>query len=75
MLPPVKCFTCGKKIGDLFDYYEKQTIERTGNRKTDEIQYLDETKMEKTIQGIILDELHLKDMCCRRHLLTHVNVF
>ena len=40
-----------------------------------EIQYLDDKSIDKTIEGVLLDELKLKDMCCRRHLLTHVNIF
>jgi DNA-directed RNA polymerase I, II, and III subunit RPABC5 len=75
MLIPVKCFTCGKKIGDKYEYYLKQIEERSDSlKKSEEIEYLDENKIEKTIQGIVLDELHLKDMCCRRHFLTHVNM-
>ncbi len=75
MLIPVKCFTCGKKIGDKYEYYLKQVEERSGiSKNSEDIQYLDENNIEKTIQGIVLDELHLKDMCCRRHFLTHVNM-
>jgi DNA-directed RNA polymerase subunit N (RpoN/RPB10) len=40
-----------------------------------EIQYLDDKTMDKTIEGVLLDELKLRDMCCRRHFLTHVNIF
>ena len=75
MLIPVKCFTCGKVIGDKYNYYISEISKRKGYVKEEEIQYLDETSIDKTIEGIILDELKLKDMCCRRHFLTHVNIF
>jgi DNA-directed RNA polymerase subunit N (RpoN/RPB10) len=77
MLIPVKCFTCGKVIGNMYDYYINEVKRRKGGVKnnSEEIQYLDETNIEKTVHGIILDELHMKDMCCRRHFLTHVNIF
>ncbi len=77
MLIPVKCFTCGKVIGNMYDYYINEVKRRKGlvKNNSEEIQYLDENNIEKTVHGIILDELHMKDMCCRRHFLTHVNIF
>ena len=41
---------------------------------TDEVVYLDEEKMEKTPEGKVLDRLNLTKMCCRRHMLTHVDI-
>ena len=29
---------------------------------------------QKTVEGKVLDELGLKRYCCRRHLLTHVDL-
>ena len=77
MLVPVKCFTCGKVIGDKYNYYLKEIIQRKGeaNYNNEDIQYLDETRMDKTVEGEILDQLKMTDMCCRRHFLTHVNIF
>jgi DNA-directed RNA polymerase I, II, and III subunit RPABC5 len=77
MLIPVKCFTCGKVIGDKYNYYLKEIIQRKGEStyNHEDIQYLDETRMDKTIEGEILDQLKMTDMCCRRHFLTHVNIF
>ena len=77
MLIPVKCFTCGTVIGDKYIYYQKRVfylkIERRINPEV--IQYLDETRIDKTVEGEILDELKLTKLCCRRHMLTHVNIF
>lgn len=77
MLIPVKCFTCGKVIGDKYNYYLKEIIRRKGEHvyNHEDIQYLDESRMDKTIEGEILDQLKMTDMCCRRHFLTHVNIF
>lgn len=77
MLIPVKCFTCGKVIGDKYNYYLKEIIHRKSesNYNHEDIQYLDESQMDKTIEGEILDQLKMTDMCCRRHFLTHVNIF
>jgi DNA-directed RNA polymerase I, II, and III subunit RPABC5 len=42
--------------------------------KTDKVTYLTATNREKTPEGQVLDELGLTKMCCRRHLLTHVDI-
>lgn len=77
MLIPVKCFTCGNVIGDKYLYYQSKVIEIKLERKInpDMIQYLDETKIDKTVEGEVLDTLKLTRICCRRHMLTHVNIF
>ena len=79
MLIPVKCFTCGKVIGDKYNYYVQEIIKRKGKLKDtpnqEDIQYLDENSIHKTVEGELLDELKMTDMCCRRHFLTHVNIF
>ena len=77
MLIPVKCFTCGKLIGNKYQYYMRELVKRKDQmgEVPQEIQYLDDKSIDKTIEGVLLDELKLKDMCCRRHLLTHVNIF
>ena len=77
MLIPVKCFTCGKVIGNKYQYYTRELVKRKEQlgEIPQEIQYLDDKSMDKTIEGLLLDELKLKDLCCRRHLLTHVNIF
>jgi DNA-directed RNA polymerase subunit N (RpoN/RPB10) len=77
MLIPVKCFTCGTVIGDKYIYYQKRVFDLKTERKINPevIQYLDETRIDKTVEGEILDELKLTKLCCRRHMLTHVNIF
>ena len=77
MLIPVKCFTCGKVIGNKYNYFLQEVVKRKEQAGgiPQEIQYLDDKSMDKTIEGLLLDELKLRDMCCRRHFLTHVNIF
>ena len=31
-------------------------------------------KIEKTPEGVVLDDLGLHNVCCRRHMLTHVDI-
>ena len=36
--------------------------------------YFTNENQEKAIEGYVLDELNIKDLCCRRHFLTHVDI-
>jgi DNA-directed RNA polymerase subunit N (RpoN/RPB10) len=42
---------------------------------TEKIQYLDDLNIHKTVEGNVLDDLKITRICCRRHMLTHVNIF
>ncbi len=75
MLFPVKCFTCGKVIGNMYEWYTKKIEERSGTKNSDDVEYLEENNIKKTVQGELLDEMQLFDPCCRRHFITHVNMF
>ena len=55
MIIPVRCFSCGKVIGHLYEAY-KVREEMGENRKE------------------ILDSLGLKNYCCRRMFLSHVDL-
>lgn len=72
MIIPVKCFTCGKVIGNKYEYFKRSVRER--KKDTNETVYLTMTNREKTIEGKVLDSLGLHKMCCRRHMLTHVDI-
>ena len=75
MIVPIKCFTCGNVLADKYLYYIKEVrkIKVTKNI-SDEVVYLDESKPLKTPEGEVLDKLNLYKMCCRRHMLTHVDI-
>ncbi|EIE83204.1 DNA-directed RNA polymerase I, II, and III subunit RPABC5 [Rhizopus delemar RA 99-880] len=55
MIIPVRCFSCGKVIGNKWD------------------NYLSLFQAEYT-EGEALDALGLKRYCCRRMVLTHVDL-
>tara|TARA_B100001093_G_scaffold188426_1_gene180982 strand:+ start:1662 stop:1895 length:234 start_codon:yes stop_codon:yes gene_type:complete len=76
MLIPVKCFTCGKVLGDKYRYYvrEVEKLKLDKDLKVNKVIYLDKTNLDKTPEGFILDKLELTKYCCRRHLLTHVDI-
>ena len=76
MIIPIKCFTCGKVLADKYLYYisnvKKEKVKLNINK--DDVKYLTETTTKKTPEGEILDKLQLNKICCRRHMLTHVDI-
>ena len=55
MIIPVRCFTCGKLIGDRWEEFARRI--RTGENPSD-----------------ILDSLGIKRYCCRRMVLSNVEI-
>jgi DNA-directed RNA polymerase I, II, and III subunit RPABC5 len=52
----------------------KQVNVDGGSSNIDKVLYLTKEFHEKTPEGEVMDELGLNKMCCRRHLLTHVDI-
>ena len=76
MIIPIKCFTCGTVIADKYRYYCEEVRKRkmTRDLHVEKVIYLKPEYSEKTPEGEVLDELNLTKMCCRRHMLTHVDI-
>lgn len=76
MIIPVKCFTCGMVIADKYRYYVEEVRKRKLARDMDihKVQYLTMQFIEKTPEGEVMDELGLRKMCCRRHIISHVDI-
>lgn len=76
MIIPVKCFTCGMVLGDKYRYYLREVRKMKGDESitNDNVTYLTSENIKKTPEGIVLDNLKLNKMCCRRHILTHVDI-
>ncbi len=55
MIIPVRCFTCGKLIGDKWEEFVRRV--KSGEDP-----------------GNVLDNLDINRYCCRRMLLSHVEV-
>ena len=73
MICPVRCFTCGRVIADKIKYFQKRRSELLGSKTASPILDNADTDSERYM-GLLLDELGLTMMCCRRHLLTHVDL-
>jgi DNA-directed RNA polymerase subunit N (RpoN/RPB10) len=76
MIIPVKCFTCGCVLADKYRYFQEQVRKQKmrDNKSLNRVEYLSSKNMDKTAEGNVLDDLGLKDPCCRRHMLTHVDI-
>jgi len=76
MIIPVKCFTCGNVLADKYRYYQSQVRQMKIQKGVDieKVVYLTKDTMTKTPEGIVLDNLNLTNVCCRRHMLTHVDI-
>lgn len=74
MIIPIRCFTCGKLIADKWNYYKKE-LDKVNSTKDKEtiININSKTKID-TPEGKILDKLELKRYCCRRMMLSHVDL-
>ena len=55
MMKPIRCFTCGKLLGDKYEDFDK----RVQKGESPEV---------------VLNELGVKRYCCRRMLLTSVDL-
>jgi DNA-directed RNA polymerase I, II, and III subunit RPABC5 len=76
MIIPIKCFTCGNVLANKYRFYldEVKRIKLQKGQQVNKVLYLTEKNIEKTAEGEVLDTLGLKNLCCRRHMLTHVDI-
>ncbi len=81
MLIPIRCFTCNKVIGHLWEDYQskiQQAFQELNMEEKDRIikfnvQKKDQLKL-KTFEGKILDELGLNKYCCRTIMISSVDL-
>lgn len=76
MIIPVRCFTCGEVLANKYRYYLREVRQKKSKDGlvSDRIVYLTTEFAEKTPEGEVLDSLQLSKPCCRRHILTHVDI-
>jgi DNA-directed RNA polymerase I, II, and III subunit RPABC5 len=63
-------------LADKYRYYleEVRKLKLNKDIDVDKVMYLTKESKEKTPEGEVMDSLGFKKMCCRRHLLTHVDI-
>jgi DNA-directed RNA polymerase subunit N (RpoN/RPB10) len=76
MIIPIKCMTCGTVLADKYRFYQEEVrkIKLAKGVRVDKVVYLTKDSIEKTAEGDVLDLLKLTNVCCRRHMLTHVDI-
>ena len=47
---------------------------KSNQQQKSEVLYLTPERIEIAVEGKILDHLKLRKMCCRRHMLTHIDI-
>ncbi|WP_135828000.1 DNA-directed RNA polymerase subunit N [Halorussus halobius] len=55
MMVPVRCFTCGKVVGEYWEEYKARAANEEGDEDPEKV----------------LDELGVERQCCRRMLVSH----
>mgnify|MGYP001277283195 FL=1 len=73
MYIPVRCFTCGKVLGNKWNYYVSE-VNKLKEGSDDSIINVNAKNLKKTPECIVLDRLELNMYCCRRIMLGHVAI-
>ena len=71
MIIPIRCMNCGNVLADKWLYYQQKVKELRGS--TTPI-YMDGTSIPDTAELKVLNHLGLTRYCCRKHMLTHVDL-
>lgn len=74
MIIPIKCFTCGTLIADKYRLYVDQVRDLKEKGNIPDTVYFNDSNNTKTLEGKMMDQLGLVKQCCRRHMLTHVDI-
>jgi DNA-directed RNA polymerase I, II, and III subunit RPABC5 len=64
---------CGNVLADKWLYYQRKVKELRGTKKAEPV-YMDGKSVPDTPEIRVLEELGLKRYCCRKHMLTHVDL-
>jgi DNA-directed RNA polymerase subunit N (RpoN/RPB10) len=78
MIIPVRCFSCGLVLADKYRFYQSEVRKRkiANGERLDKVIYLNKQNVgQKTIEGETMDAIGIKNVCCRRHFLTHVDIY
>jgi DNA-directed RNA polymerase subunit N (RpoN/RPB10) len=77
MLIPIRCYSCGKILANKYDYFQNELNRKKIAMNTTEdplIININASDIKKTIAGELMDELGLTRICCRKVLLTSINI-
>ena len=70
----MRCVSCGKVLGNKWNKYQELINDDPRLEKQPETINFNAENIKKTVEGEVMDFLGLKRYCCRRHMLTHVDL-
>ena len=71
MIIPIRCFTCNKILADKWEKFSEMT------KKGKAIQIISNKPIDFNKKTLVLqafEALNITRYCCRRHLLSHINL-
>lgn len=71
MIIPIRCFTCGKVLADKWEYYKNEVSKKQDGES---VLNVNSKSLQTTNEGKVLDTLGLKRYCCRRMMISHVDL-
>ncbi|KAK5129876.1 hypothetical protein LTR08_002753 [Meristemomyces frigidus] len=82
MIIPIRCFSCGKVIADLYERYVELigTVDESGDTMNDGYAaFFPFASLHERLKSLekdseAMDQLGLNRYCCRRMMLTHVDL-
>jgi DNA-directed RNA polymerase I, II, and III subunit RPABC5 len=73
MIIPIRCMNCGNLLADKWLFYQEKVKELRGSQSASAL-YMDGKSVPDTPENKVLNALGLKRYCCRKHMLTHVDL-
>ena len=77
MIPPVRCYTCNRVLGHLYKHYNSELDRKKLALNTTEdplIININAVDIKKTIAGETMDDLGLIRICCRKVVMTSLDI-
>lgn len=73
MIIPIRCMNCGNPLADKWLFYQEKVKELRGTEPPVPL-YMDGKSVPDTPENKVLTALGLRRYCCRKHMLTHVDL-
>ena len=80
MIIPIRCMNCGNLLADKWLFYQEKVKElraassSSSSSSSSNTLYMDGKSVPDTPENKVLNALGLRRYCCRKHMLTHVDL-
>lgn len=79
MIFPIRCYTCSDVIADKYLKYlaevRKLKTQEDGSVNSKVVYLSDKNINTLSPEAIVMNQLGITNVCCRRHFLTHCDVY